>query len=201
MLVVSDEIHCDLVMPGDRHIPIASLSEASAANTVTLVAATKTFNIAGIGGSVSIIADDARRAAFEAQQHAIFSPAGNAVAIAACEAAWRHGENWLDELLVYLKGNADLVTGFLASRLPAVRSFPLEGTYLMLLDMRGLGLTDAALKERLQRDARVWLEDAAKFGQGSECMQRLNLACPRSVLNEALQRIAGVFGGEKRAKG
>jgi cysteine-S-conjugate beta-lyase len=201
VLVVSDEIHNDLVMPGHRHIPIAALSEASAANTVTLVAATKTFNIAGIGGSLSIIADDARRAAFEAQQHAIFSPAGNAVSIAACEAAWRHGEPWLEELLLYIKGNADLVTSFLASRLPAAYSFPLEGTYLMLLDMRGLGLADAALKESLLRDARVWLEDAAKFGRGGECMQRLNLACPRSMLTEALKRMADVFGKNKRATG
>ena len=83
---------------------------------------------------------------------------------------------------------------YLAARLPSVRSFPLEGTYLALLDMRGLGLTDATLKERLLRHAHVWLDEGAKFGQGCECMQRLNLACPRSVLAEALQRMANEFG-------
>jgi len=192
VLIVSDEIHGDLVMPGHRHTPIASLSESSAANTVTLVAATKTFNIAGLGGSLSIVRDESRRTAFEAQQYALFS-APNAVAVAASEAAWRHGGPWLEELLVYIQGNYALLKDFLAAKLPAVRTFPLEGTYLALLDMRGLGLTEASLKERLLRDARVWLDDGAKFGRGGECMQRLNLACPRSVLVEGLERMAGAF--------
>ena len=193
-VVVSDEIHNDLVMPGRRHTPIAALSEASAANTVTLVAATKTFNIAGLGGSLAIVAEEGRRKAFEEQQHAIFSGVANAVAVAASEAAWRHGEPWLEELLVYIQGNHKLLKDFLAAKLPAVRAFPLEGTYLALLDMRGLGLTEALLKERLLRDARVWLDEGTKFGRGGECMQRLNLACPRSVLSEALERMAHAFG-------
>jgi cystathionine beta-lyase len=194
VMIVSDEIHNDLVMPGHGHVPIATLSETSAANTVTLVAATKTFNIAGLGGSLTIIADEGRRKAFEAQQHAIFPGAGNALAVAASEAAWRYGEPWLEELLVYIKGNDDMVREYLAARLPSVRSFPLEGTYLALLDMRGLGLTDATLRERLLRHAHVWLDEGAKFGRGCECMQRLNLACPRSVLAEALRRMANEFG-------
>jgi cysteine-S-conjugate beta-lyase len=194
VLVVSDEIHNDLVMPGHRHTPIAAISEASAANTVTLVAATKTFNIAGLGGSLAIVADDVRRKAFETQQYAIFSGVANAVAVAASEAAWRHGEAWLEELLVYIKGNDDLVKTFLAARLPSVGTFPLEGTYLAFLDMGRFGLTEANLKERLQRDAHVWLDEGTKFGRGGECMQRLNLACPRPVLAEALERMAGAFG-------
>ncbi len=194
VMIVSDEIHNDLVMPGFHHTPIAALSEASAENTVTLVAATKTFNIAGLGGSLAIVAEEGRRKAFEAQQSAIFSGAPNAVAVAASEAAWRHGEQWLEELLTYIQGNYGLVKDFLSARLPAVRAFPLEGTYLAFLDMTGLGLTDALLKERLQRDARVWLDEGAKFGRGGECMQRLNLACPRSVLAEALERMADAFG-------
>jgi cysteine-S-conjugate beta-lyase len=193
LLVVSDEIHNDLVMAGHRHTPVACVSEASAANTVTLVSATKTFNLAGLGGSLSIIPDEERRKAFEAQQWALFTGVGNAVAVAASEAAWRHGAPWLDALLRYIKGNDDLLKDFLAARLPSVRSFPLEGTYLALLDMGGLGLADAALKERLLRDARVWMEEGVKFGRGGERMQRLNLACPRSVLSEALERMARAF--------
>jgi cystathionine beta-lyase len=193
VLIVSDEIHSDLVLPGHRHTPIGAVSAASAANTVTLVSPTKTFNMAGLGGSLTIIPDDARRKAFEAQQWALFTGVGNAVAIAAAEAAWRHGASWLDQLLLYIKGNDTLLKDFLAERLPSVRSFPLEGTYLALLDMRGLGLADAVLKERLLRDAKVWLDEGVKFGRGGECMQRLNLACPRSVLAEALERMARAF--------
>jgi cystathionine beta-lyase len=195
VMIVSDEIHNDLVMPGYRHVPISAVSEEAAANTITLVAATKTFNIAGLGGSLAIIPDKDLRARFEAVQHGIFSAAPNAVAIAASEAAWRHGEPWLEELLVYIKGNHELVKRFLAERLPSVHSFPLEGTYLALLDMNGLGLPDARLKERLLRDARVWMDEGTKFGRGGEGMQRLNLACPRSLLAEALERIERAFGG------
>jgi cystathionine beta-lyase len=194
VLVVSDEIHNDLVMPGSRHTPIAALSGESAANTVTLVAATKTFNIAGLGGSLAILPDASLRARFGAAQHAIFAGIPNALAMVASEAAWRHGEPWLEELLLYLKGNYDFLTRTLAERLPSVRAFPLEGTYLALLDMSGLGLSDAALRERLLRIARVWMDEGTKFGRGAEGMQRMNLACPRSLLSDALERLVRAFG-------
>jgi cystathionine beta-lyase len=194
VLVVSDEIHNDLVMPGFRHTPIAALSEKAAAGTVTLVAATKTFNIAGLGGSLAIVSDEDRRKKFEAVQHSIFAGVANAVAVAASEAAWRHGEPWLEELLVYIKGNDDMLRRFLAERLPLVTAFPLEGTYLAMLDMSGLGLADGPLKERLLRDARVWMDEGTKFGRGGEGMQRINLACPRSVLSQALHRFEKTFG-------
>ena len=135
VLVVSDEIHCDLVMPGFRHAPIAAVSEASAANSVTLVAATKTFNLAGLGGSISIVPDKDRRTRFEGSSVLLSSRrAGNALGIAAAEAAWRSGASWLDEALVYISGNYDFMKSFLAAKLPAVNVFPLEGTYLALLD-------------------------------------------------------------------
>jgi cysteine-S-conjugate beta-lyase len=195
VLVVSDEIHMDLVMPGCRHTPIATVSGESAANTVTLVAATKTFNLAGLGGSISIIADKDLRTRFEAVQHSLFGVA-NAVAVAAAEAAWRRGEAWLDEVLVYIKGNDDLLRKFFAERLPAVRVFPLEGTYLALLDFGRLGLDDAELKERLLKEARVWFDEGTKFGRGGQGLQRLNLACPRSVLADALARMEKAFAAK-----
>ncbi len=194
VLVVSDEIHCDLVLPGHRHLPIASLSPESAANTVTLLSATKTFNLAGLCGSLSVVADEGLRKTFEAHQHAVGAGSPNAVGVAASEAAWRHGESWLDELLDYINGNYELLRTFIAQKLPNVRVFPLEGTYLALLDMRGLGLTDAQLKERLLKDARVWLDEGTKFGAGGEQAQRMNLACPRSILYEALERLRRTFG-------
>jgi cysteine-S-conjugate beta-lyase len=193
VLVVSDEIHCDLVMAGHRHVPIASISPESAANTVTLVAATKTFNLAGLGGSLSIVADKDLRAKFETVQRAVFSGASNSLALAASEAGWLHGEPWLEDLLVYIEGNYDVLRRFLSERLPGIRVFPLEGTYLAFLDMRSFGLDDASLKARLLTDARVWLDEGVKFGQGGEGMQRLNLACPRSVLANALERLETTF--------
>jgi cystathionine beta-lyase len=194
VLVVSDEIHFDIVMRGRRHIPIASISAESAANSLTLVAGTKTFNLAGLGASLTVIPREELRRKFESAQHAILGVAPNAIAVAAFEAAWRHGEPWLEELLDYLQGNYDLLGRFLAERLPKVRLFPLEGTYLALLDMRGLGIADAALKERLLKGARVWMDEGTKFGRGGEQTQRMNLACPRSVLQQALERLAVAFG-------
>jgi cystathionine beta-lyase len=193
IVIVSDEIHNDLVMSGCRHIPIASLSEAAAANSVTLVSATKTFNLAGLGGSLAIIPDDGLRARFDAVQRAIFSGVANAPAVVAAEAAWRRGERWLDELCAYVQGNYGLVTRFLADRIPAVKAFPLEGTYLAWLDMRGLGLSDEQIKGKLQREAGVWLDEGRMFGRGGEGFQRLNLACPRSILSNALERMAHAF--------
>ncbi len=194
VLVVSDEIHFDLVLPGHRHVPHASVSADSAANTLTLVSPTKTFNLAGLGASLTIIASEEHRKKFEAAQSSIMGIAPNAVSTAAAEAAWRHAGPWLDELVVYLQGNYDLLRRFLAERLPAVRVFPLQGTYLALLDFRNLGLTDAALKEKMLSDARVWLDEGAKFGRGAEQMQRMNLACPRATLKEALERMARALG-------
>jgi cysteine-S-conjugate beta-lyase len=193
VLVVSDEIHCDLVLPGSTHTMLAGLSAECAANTITLVAATKTFNIAGLGGSLTVIPDKDMRAKFESVQSWTIGLAPNAVSTAASEAAWRYGEPWLEELLAYLKGNYDFLKEFLAQHLPSVRVFPLEGTYLAFLDMSSLGLPDAALKERLLKAAGVWMDEGVKFGTGGEGMQRLNLACPRSVLATALERLRKAF--------
>jgi cystathionine beta-lyase len=193
VLVVSDEIHCDLVLPGSTHTMLAGLSAECAANTITLVAATKTFNIAGLGGSLTVIPDKDMRAKFESVQGWTIGLAPNALSTAASEAAWRYGEPWLEELLAYLKGNYDFLKDFLVRHLPSVRVFPLEGTYLAFLDMSSLGQSDAALKERLLKAAGVWMDEGVKFGTGGEGMQRLNLACPRSVLATALERLRKAF--------
>ncbi len=190
VIILSDEIHCDLVMPGFRHVPIASLSEQASRITVTLVAATKTFNLAGLGGSLAIVAEPEMRRRLDASQHAVFAGLANAFAAAASEAAWRKGERWLDELLDYLEGNFRFTRSFVDARIPGVRVFPLEGTYLALLDMRALGLTDDELTDRLQRAGGVWLDEGRKFGRGGQGLERLNLACPRAVLSDGLERAA-----------
>jgi cystathionine beta-lyase len=199
ILILSDEIHHDLVMEGHRHTPIAALTTEVARITVTLVAATKTFNLAGLGGSLAIVPDAGLRARFSAVQHALFSGVANALGIAAAEAAWRQGERWLEELLAYVGGNRDFLFRFLAARLPGVKPSPLEGTYLAWLDMRGLGLSDGELKERLRRMGGVWLDEGPKFGAGGEGFQRLNLACPRATLSDAAERIARAIAGAEEA--
>jgi len=199
VVIVSDEIHNDLVMPGFHHVPVAALSPEAARMTVTLVAATKTFNLAGLGGSLAIVADPEIRKRLDAVQHAIFTGIANVFASAACEAAWRSGEPWLSELLTYLEGNYRFLVSFLEHRLPEVGVFPLEGTYLPLLDMRKLGLSDEELVRKLQGTGQVWLDEGFKFGRGGEGLHRLNLACPRSVLSDGLERLARAFSSSAGA--
>ncbi len=194
VVIVSDEIHSDLVMPGFRHVPIACASAEAASVSVTLVSATKTFNLAGLGGGITIVPDAALRARAEKMHHAIFAGLPNAFAVAAAEAAWRSGAAWLDELIPYVQANFEYMTGFLARHMPAVRPFPLEGTYLALLDMRGLGMSDERINELLLGRAKVWLDEGPMFGRGGEGFQRINLACPRRMLTDALQRMAEAFG-------
>jgi len=190
IVIVSDEIHFELVMPGFRHVPIASLSPEASRITVTLFAATKTFNLAGLGGSLAVAEDPEVRKRLDAAQHAVFAGLANVFAAAASEAAWRNGGRWLEELLAYIEGNYRFVVSFLAQRLPAVRAFPLEGTYLAFLDMRLLGLSDDELTDRLRRVGGVWLDEGRKFGRGGQGFQRLNLACSRAILNDGLERVA-----------
>ncbi len=190
IVIVSDEIHFDLVMPGFKHVPLASLSPEASRITVTLVAATKTFNLAGLGGSIAVVEDPDLRKRLDAAQHSVFAGLANALAAAAEEAAWRSGERWLDELLAYIWENYRFTASFLGERLPGASVLPLEGTYLPLLDLRSLGLTDDELSDRLRRTGGVWLDEGRKFGRGGQGFQRLNLACPRAILSDGLDRVA-----------
>ncbi len=193
IIVVSDEIHSDLVMPGFHHVPFASLSDEAAAHSVTLLSATKSFNLAGLGGSLTIIPDAGTRARFEAAQHAIAAGPANIFAAAAAEAAWRYGEPWLEELLVYVQANFRFLAGFLSENLPQLTMTPPEGTYLAWLDMRALMLSDDQISEKLQRDAGLWLDEGRKFGRGGNGFQRLNVACPRAILADAAGRLVRAF--------
>ena len=195
LLVVSDEIHCDLLQPGFRHLPTAALGPEIAGRTLTFLSATKTFNLAGLGGSLAVIPDPALRQRFRELREAVWTGLANAFSVTAAEAAWRHGGPWLDRVLAYVGDNFRFLGEFLARRLPLARVFPLEGTYLAWIDCRGLGLADEELKERILRQARIWLDDGPMFGTGGQGFQRLNLACPRATLREALERIAAALAG------
>lgn len=186
LVVCSDEIHCDLTLAG-RHRPFATLAPEIAARTITLMAPSKTFNIAGLGCAYAVIPDAALRKRFLAAMHGIV-PHVNVLGLAACEAAYRHGGGWRRQLLDVLKANAGRVERAIEA-LPALTMTRVEAGFLAWIDGRGLGVErPAALFER----AGVGLSDGAAFGPGSAYAQfvRLNFGTPRSLLDEALARIA-----------
>lgn len=183
LVLCSDEIHCDLLLDPVRHLPAAMASAEAAPATVTLMAPSKTFNLPGLNFAFAVIPDPGLRRRFLAETRGLFSLPG-CFAVAATEAAYREGGPWLEELLIYLRGNRDVVEEFVASSLPGVTMTHVEATYLAWLDVRGLGLPDAAAAcER----AGLGLSDGRPYG--GEGFLRLNFGCPRSLLTEALRRL------------
>jgi len=192
VLVISDEIHGDLVQPDFKHIPMASLSEDIAANTVTCIAPSKTFNLAGLFTSSVIIPDEKLRKKFSMAEERI-SIHPNIFGAVASEAAYNHGDQWLDELLAYIRGNARLVEETLKQDLPGVIVSPLEATYLLWLDFRNLGKTNNEIKEILVNTAGVGMSPGDMFGVPGAGFQRMNLGCPRPVVEEATGKIIQAF--------
>ena len=189
LLVVSDEIHHDLIFKGSRHVPFASLSPALAERTVTCIAPSKTFNIPGLSTAAIIASNPKLLEAFEDESERAGFELGQVFGIVGFEAAYGQGDDWLDELLSYLEANVDFMEKFLGEQIPGIRLVRPEGTYLALLDCRGLGLEPAALNDFFLKKARVYFSDGAMFGKELEGFVRMNFACPRSVLAEALERI------------
>ena len=187
--VVSDEIHSDFVYPGHRHIPFLSLGEEFRENAMACTAPSKTFNLAGLQCSNLFIPNEEMRAAFCRELTAQGAGSVNMFGRAACRAVYEQGDQWLDELLVYLKGNFELLQDFIHRELPMLKVSPLEGTYLAWVDARGLGLDDTGRGALLREKARVWLSDGAAYGENGRGFWRVNLACPRSVLLQALERL------------
>jgi cystathionine beta-lyase len=188
-VVVADEIHGDLILPGHRFMPFASISKEAAARTVTLTAPSKTFNVAGLSTAVAIIGNPRLKALFDSQLQSAGLTMGNVFGLAAFEAAYREGDAWLDALLVYLAGNSEFAVGFLAEKVPGIKLIVPEGTYLGLLDCRGLGLEQAELDRFFLREAKVYFDPGPRFGDELRGFQRINLGCPRPLLREALERI------------
>ncbi|WP_457597283.1 MalY/PatB family protein [Hydrogenimonas sp.] len=192
-LVVSDEVHADILYPPRRHIPFASLSPEAAAITVTLNAPSKTFNIAGLATAYAIVIDDSLRRRFRAALRRYDLTMGNLFGITALMAAYEEGEAWLESLLAYLRQNADFVEDWLETHAPAIRPAPLEATYLMWLDCRGLGLDDEALARFFIEEAKLGLNEGRSFGPGGSGFMRLNIATPRVVLEEATARLGAAL--------
>lgn len=193
LLVVSDEIHCDLVFEPYRHIPLASLSEEIGQNTISCIAPSKTFNLAGLYASSLIIANDSLRRRFVIAAEKVHLSA-NIFGITAAEAAYREGDEWLAGLMSYLKSNASLVKEFLAEKMPAVTFSPLEATYMLWLDFRKLGSSSPELKKRLIEKAGLGFVEGSTFGAGGDGFQRMNIACPKATLIKALERLPSIMG-------
>ena len=194
ILIVSDEIHHDLVFEG-KHTVLASLSPEIASRTITCTSASKTFNLAGTMTGNVIISDDSLRRRFQLQMAKCGLHGPNRFGPMAAEAAYNEGEGWLEELLAYLKVNRDLVDETVRDRMPGVTSMPLQGTYLSWLDFFGTDLPMEEIVRRVQEDARLALNHGPTFGTGGLDHMRLNFACPRSMLEEALGRLVGAFAG------
>ncbi len=192
--IVSDEIHHDFIFPGHSHIVLAGMEERFAQMTVTCTAPSKTFNIAGLQVSNIFIPNPEMREAFRKELEKTGAGEINRMGLVAGEKAYRYGRQWLEELLVYLKGNLDFVRDFLRERLPGIRLVEPEGTYLLWLDFKGLHLTGDALEEWLVQKAGLWLNDGRMFGTGGEGYARLNMGCPRKTLEEALGRMEAALG-------
>jgi cystathionine beta-lyase len=191
-VLVSDEIHCDIVFPPRRHQPALALPERLRRRVVACHAPSKTFNIAGLQASCIVVPDPGLRARFveELDRTGIGIP--NPFASVAAEAAWSEGGPWLDDFLAYVEGNRRRLAERVG-RLGGLSLAPLEGSYLAWLDFRSSGIPEASRPGALHRflvdQAGIWLDEGAKFGTGGEGFARLNLACPRSTLEAALDRL------------
>jgi cystathionine beta-lyase len=195
VVLCSDEIHCDLVFSEHKHIPIAALDAEIAQNTITLMAPSKTFNIAGLDFSVAIIQNPTLRQQYEkARRGVVGSP--NLLGRTAALAAYREGGEWLAQVMAYMQKNRDFVFDFVHDNLPQIKMARPEGTYLAWLDCRLLKVEDSPA-QFFQKEARVALNDGAHFGKGGEGFVRLNFGCPRATLEDALNRMKQAIENQK----
>ncbi len=186
LVLVSDEIHCDLVLDDLAHVPTATLSPEIAARSITLMAPSKTYNVPGLGCSLAIIPDAKLRAAF-ARAAAGIVPDANVLGLVACEAAFRHGEPWRQQLLAYLRGNRDVIEQTVArGELPGITLTHIEATYLAWLNIEELKLTSA---HAFFEQHGLGFSDGAPFGAAKDTYVRLNFGCTRATLVEALARL------------
>ena len=185
--IISDEIHCDLLIKGVKHTPTAMISKEVEQYTMTFMSASKTFNIAGIPASVAIIPNPEWRAKFVAARA---GQSGVSIfGLVALEAAFRHGKEYLEQLSEYLNENMKYFQDYIEKNIPKLKMVKPEGTYLAWVDMGGLGFNNEELREFMLKKAKLALDDGFIFGTGGEGFQRFNLACPRAYVTEALQRL------------
>lgn len=189
IIVISDEIHSDLILKGYRYTPFATISEEFAQHSVTCTAPSKTFNLAGLQTSSIIIPNERLRADFSQPLESNHITNPNAFGIVALRTAYNEGEEWLEQVLEYLNKNACFIEKFVEEKMPEVKYTKPEGTYLAWLDFAAIGKDEKELEIIIQKKAKVALDEGYIFGKGGERFERINFACPQSILEKALDRI------------
>lgn len=187
--IIADEIWRDLVMPGHKHIPMASLSKEVENITITLFSPTKTFNIAALQASFVEFPREEEWLNFDKYLSDMDIRRNNPFSLVAFEAAYNKCEDWLEELLLHLDGNMQYVVDFVKENIPEIKVVKPEGTYLMWLDFNGLGLSKEELTDLLINNAKIAMNDGAGFGENGRGFFRMNIACPRYMVEEGLSRI------------
>lgn len=188
VIVVSDEIHGDFIFSG-RHQVFAAISEELRNRTITCTSPSKTFNLAGLQISNIFISNPILRKKFKARIAAAGYSQLNLLGLVACQAAYQYGADWHRELLEYLEGNIKFLKDYVKEHLPQIRITKPEGTYLVWMDFRGLNLTEEERENLIIQKAGLWLDSGAMFGEVGEGFERINIACPRSVLKKALKQL------------
>ncbi len=194
VLIVSDEIHSDLIYTGFRHLPLPKISEELAGNCIVCMAPSKTFNMAGLATSYVIIPDKKIRQKFERFLHTLHLQSGNIFGNVALEAAYHHGTDWVNQQNKYLEANRDYLLVFFGERMPKVKMTFTEATYLAWLDLREYGLSELEMNRILIDQAGIVLNKGSIYGKEGNGFFRLNFACPRQVLEAAITRMESVLG-------
>jgi len=192
IVIVSDEIHADLVFSGNKHIPIPKVSEEIAMNSAVLMAASKTFNVAGLSTAFVIIPNKKLRVKYERVLHTVHIEGGNIFGNIATEAALKNGYDWVSQLMTYLENNYNFLETFLTTRMPKVKIMKPEATFLVWLDFSAYNLTEIQLGKILINGG-VALNNGTKFGTGGDGYFRLNFGCPRAILEEGLVKMEQAF--------
>jgi len=190
--VIADEIHQDFIFPNHKHLVFAALDQRFADITVTCTSPSKTFNLAGLLHANIFISNETLRGKFKQEYARCGLSQPGVMGLAACKAAYEGGAQWLDELIAYLAGNTSLIREFLQTHIPKIKLVEPEGTYLMWLDCLELDLSAQELDKLITQKCKLWLSNGHSFGRGGEGFFRLNAACPRSVLRNALERLKNI---------
>lgn len=193
VLVISDEIHCDMALKGYKHTPFATVSEEAKNNCITFMAASKTFNIAGLKSSYHIIQNEEIRNQYNEFLRKSELDSAHIFATLPVAVAYEEGDEWLEQMLEYVDANIDYMEEYLKRYMPKLGMIRPQASYLVFLDARGLGMPHDKMVEFFIREAKVGMNDGAMFGQGGEGFMRMNLGCPRATLRQALDRIKAAY--------
>ena len=189
--LVSDEIHSDLIFHGKKHTPTAAVAN----NVITCISGTKTFNLAGLQASAVVFPDAHKKEVYDHFWQRMDIHRNNAFSLTAMEAAFTSGDEWLDQLLPYLSANFDYIRDYCAANIPQIKPNLPDATYLVWLDCRDLGFSNQELHDFMIQKAKLGLNDGVSFGRSLSGFMRLNAACPRSVLEQAMRQLKAAVDG------